>query len=233
MNGKEADLDEVAAIAGAASQIANVTIMVALPATLINRASGFSGISIGAQNCHTKSSGAHTGDLSAEMLADAGASHIIVGHSERRADHHETDDDVHQKAAAVHAAGLTAIMCIGETREQYASGHTIDVLARQVYGSLPESAKSANTIIAYEPVWAIGTGLIPSLTEIQMVHQAIRTWLPQNLGHVPILYGGSVTKHNARDIFDLPHVDGALVGGASLSADAFVPIIHALGASSS
>ncbi|WP_119418778.1 triose-phosphate isomerase [Desertibaculum subflavum] len=191
-----------------------------------------SGIGIGGQDCHVKASGAHTGDISAEMLADAGASHVIVGHSERRADHGETDGLVRTKAEAAHRAGLTAIICVGETLEQRDAGRTIEIVSGQVAGSVPEAATPANTVIAYEPVWAIGTGRTPTEDDIAAVHAAIRRrladWLSQG-ADFRILYGGSVKPSNAKEILALKDVDGALVGGASLKAADFWPIVEAAG----
>ena len=223
MNGLMADLsviDEIARQARTASCVSALC----LPSTLIHAARG--AMRLGAQDCHANDAGAHTGDISAPMLADAGAEMVIVGHSERRADHGETDQTVAAKAMAGWAAGLTVILCIGETEDQYRSGQTLDVLASQIAGSLPEGATPNNTIIAYEPVWAIGTGLTPSTDEIAETHAFIRSKLP-NSG-LSILYGGSVNPGNAKDIFALADVDGGLVGGASLTAEKFIPIIQAL-----
>jgi triosephosphate isomerase len=223
MNGTSADLPVIQEIAQAAEG-ASGGVALCLPATLILAARG--AMRLGGQDCHAKDAGAHTGDISAPMLADAGAEMVIVGHSERRADHGETDAVVAAKAKAGWAAGLTVILCIGETEAQYRSGQTLDVLARQIAGSLPEGATPDNTIIAYEPVWAIGTGLTPGINEIAKTHAFIRSKLPT--ADLSILYGGSVNADNARDIFALADVDGGLVGGASLTADKFIPIIQAL-----
>jgi triosephosphate isomerase len=210
-------------------------VVVCPPATLV---AGFAaavrggGVGIGGQDCHPKPSGAHTGDISAEMLADAGATHVIVGHSERRADHGETDALVRSKAEAVHRAGLTAIICVGETLEQRDAGRTIEVVWGQVAGSVPEAAKAENTVIAYEPVWAIGTGRTPTNDDIAAVHAAIRARLAEwvNGGATfRILYGGSVKPSNAKEILGLKDVDGALVGGASLKVADFWPIVEAAG----
>lgn len=224
MNGMVADLATISAIAGAAAG-ARVETLLCLPATLIAAAAPL-GLSVGAQDCHAKAGGAHTGDLSAPMLADAGARYVIVGHSERRADHGETDGQVSAKVRAVWAAGLTAILCIGETEAQYRAGQTLAVLGDQLAGSLPAGATPANTIIAYEPVWAIGTGLTPTTAEIAATHAFIRSRLPDP--ELSVLYGGSVSPSNAAAIFALADVDGGLVGGASLKAETFVPIIMAL-----
>ncbi|MEO1206232.1 MAG: triose-phosphate isomerase [Pseudomonadota bacterium] len=186
-------------------------------------------LSFGGQDCHAEASGAHTGDLSPEILKDAGATCVIVGHSERRADHGETDSLVKQKAAAAHRAGLVAIVCIGETIGHRQAGLTLEVAARQLAGSLPEGATPQNTIIAYEPVWAIGTGITPTADDVQSVHAEIRTRLEALLGEagktVRILYGGSVKPANAKELMGIPHVNGALVGGASLKASDFTGII--------
>jgi len=210
-------------------------VVVCPPATLVASfaaAARGSGIGIGGQDCHPKASGAHTGDISAEMLADAGATYVIVGHSERRADHGETDALVRAKAEAAHRAGLTAIICVGETLEQRDAGKTIEVVSSQVAGSVPEAATAANTVIAYEPVWAIGTGRTPTNDDIAAVHAAIRARLAERLSggaDFRILYGGSVKPSNAKEILTLKDVDGALVGGASLKAADFWPIVQAAG----
>ena len=227
MNGMIADLPVIEAIAQAA-QGASCDSALCLPATLIHAARGT--MRLGGQDCHAATSGAHTGDISAPMLADAGADMVIVGHSERRADHGETDEMVAAKAQAGWAAGLTVILCIGETEAQYRAGQTLDVLATQIAGSLPQGATPDNTIIAYEPVWAIGTGLTPSTDEIAQTHAFIRSKLPN--ADLSILYGGSVNAGNASEIFALADVDGGLVGGASLTAEKFIPIINALEATS-
>ena len=186
---------------------------------------------MGGQDCHAKESGAHTGDISAEMLADAGAKAVLTGHSERRADHGETDADVAVKSMAAYRAGLQAIICIGETLAQREAGTTLDVIDQQLDGSMPEAATATNTVIAYEPVWAIGTGKVPTIEQIAEVHAHIRMRLEARFGDgsdFTLLYGGSVKGSNAAEIFAVPHVNGALVGGASLKADDFSPIITAL-----
>ena len=191
-------------------------------------------ILVGGQDCHAAASGAHTGDLAAEQLRDAGASHVILGHSERRADHGETSAEVAAKAEAAHRAGLIAVICLGETEAQRDSGETLAVIAAQLRDSLPANATAANTVIAYEPVWAIGTGRTPTADQIAEVHALLREKL---LAAVPdgaemrLLYGGSVKPANAAEIFAIPHVDGALVGGDSLRAEDFAPIVAALSAS--
>ncbi|MDP6788734.1 MAG: triose-phosphate isomerase [Rhodospirillales bacterium] len=204
-------------------------LLICPPFTLIQRvgaALAESTIALGGQDCHAAESGAHTGDISAAMLADAGCSHVIVGHSERRADHAETDAWVRAKAGAARAAGLVAVICIGETEAQRDGGETTTVVARQLAASLPDGATAENTVIAYEPVWAIGTGRTPSVTEVEAVHALIRGDLAQRLGddeaaRLRVLYGGSVKPGNARELMSLTDVDGALVGGASLHADDF------------
>ena len=226
MNGTTADLPVIQEIAQAAKG-ASSGVALCLPATLLNAARDT--MCLGGQDCHANDAGAHTGDIAAPMLADAGAEMVIVGHSERRADHGETDEIIVAKAKAGWAAGLTVILCIGETEDQYRGGQTLDVLASQIAGSLPEGATPDNIIIAYEPVWAIGTGLTPSIDEIAKTHAFIRSKLPN--ADLSILYGGSVNADNARDIFALADVDGGLVGGASLTAEKFIPIIKALEAS--
>jgi len=226
MNGLRADLPQVAAIARSAAA-ARVGVVLCLPATLIAPARALApGLGLGGQDCHAAPKGAHTGDIAAAMLADAGADHVILGHSERRADHGETDATIAAKVRAAWAAGLTAILCLGETEAQYRAGRTLAVLEAQLAGSLPEGATAANTVLAYEPVWAIGTGLTPTPAEIAATHAHLRARLPDPA--IPLLYGGSVNAGNAAVIFALPEVDGGLVGGASLTAAAFAPIIAAL-----
>jgi triosephosphate isomerase (TIM) len=212
-----------------------VDIVLCPPATLLSRMAGRTGrspIALGAQDCHAAASGAHTGDISVAMLADAGASHVIVGHSERRADHGETDAIVRAKAEAVLAGGLTAIICLGETLAEREAGRTLAVVGSQLAGSVPEAATGATTVIAYEPVWAIGTGKVATPAEIAEVHAFIRAELVARFGaegtDFRLLYGGSVKASNAAEIFAVPDVDGALVGGASLRAADFSPIVAAL-----
>lgn len=230
MNGLGADLDALTRIAAGAQDIgAGAEVVLCLPATLIAPAAGLGlGLALGGQDCHPADSGAHTGDVSAPMLADAGAGFVIVGHSERRADHAESDALIAAKTRAAWAAGLTAILCLGETEAQYRSGDTMAVLDGQLARSLPEGATAANTVIAYEPVWAIGTGLTPSPEEIQSVHAQLRSRLPDP--GMAILYGGSVNPGNAETIMALADVDGGLVGGASLKPETFLPIVAALAA---
>lgn len=232
MFGTSGDLPEVDAIAQAAGGLPGIETVLCLPATLLTRAAGNT-IALGGQDCHVAGQGAHTGDTSAAMLADAGAAYVIVGHSERRSDHAETDAQIAAKAQAAWAADLTAIICIGETREDYEAGRTLDVLRGQIAGSVPQGAAPHNTIVAYEPVWAIGTGLTPTTDEIQAVHAEVRAMLDQHVpegGALSLLYGGSVKPGNAAEIFGLPDVDGGLVGGASLKSADFVPIMDALAA---
>jgi triosephosphate isomerase len=190
-----------------------------------------SAVAAGGQDCHAEPSGAHTGDISAAMLRDTGCAYVIVGHSERRTDHGETDAQVLAKAKAGHGAGLTVIICIGETESQRDAGETLPVLARQIAGSVPEQAKASDTVIAYEPVWAIGTGRTPTAAEIAAAHHHIRGELGKRIGgeadSMRILYGGSVKPSNATEILRLDHVDGAQVGGASLNAADFVAIAKA------
>jgi triosephosphate isomerase len=208
-----------------------VDLMICPPATLIMTfavvALG-SKIEIGAQDCHAEPSGAFTGDVSAEMLADLGAKAIIVGHSERRTQHKEPDAEVRAKAQAAWRAGLTAIVCIGETRAEREAGQTLAVLGRQLDGSLPGGLTAANLVVAYEPVWAIGTGLTPTLADVAQAHEFIRNRLVERHGTagngVRILYGGSVKPSNAKELMAVANVDGALVGGASLKAEDFLGI---------
>lgn len=226
MNGALADLDEVKTLA-ADHATTDVTMLLCPPATLISAMTAVAGpIATGGQDCHAAEKGAHTGDISAPMLAAAGATYVIVGHSERRTDHGETDAQVKDKATAAIAANLTAVVCIGETLAERDAGITLDVISRQLTGSLPDSATASNTVIAYEPVWAIGTGKVPTTDQIAEVHAHIRANITDR--NISILYGGSVKASNATDIFAVPNVDGALVGGASLKAADFSPIITAL-----
>jgi triosephosphate isomerase len=197
------------------------------PFTLIStigEAIAGSGLMLGGQDCHPQTKGAHTGDVAAEMLKDLGCSHVIVGHSERRTDHGEIDLVVSEKAKAAHRAGLVAIICIGETEAERDAGETLNVCSRQIAGSVPDDATAENTVIAYEPVWAIGTGRTPTNEDVAEVHGHIRAELSRkvaNADDVRILYGGSVKGSNAGELMSIPNVDGALVGGASLKADDF------------
>ncbi len=236
MNGTKASLAEVSALLAAHPDPA-CEMLLCPPATLIDRmaeAAKGSSLMVGAQDCHAKPQGAHTGDLSVTMLKDAGATHVILGHSERRTDHGETDAQVSAKAQAAVDAGLIAIVCIGETEAERDAGKTLAVIGTQVDGSIPMGATAENLVIAYEPVWAIGTGRTPTLSEIAEVHSFLRGRLRGLIGEeangVRILYGGSVKPSNATDIFAVQHVDGALVGGASLKATDFGAIVAALSA---
>jgi triosephosphate isomerase len=236
MNGLKASLAEIDALAKGiadAGLAAGADIMVCPPATLIApmvKAAEGTPILVGGQDCHAKASGAFTGDISAAMLADSGAKGVILGHSERRSLHGERDKDVKAKAEAALAAGLIAIVCIGETAGERRMGLTLDVAGRQLAGSLPGGATAANLVIAYEPVWAIGTGLTPTNADIEEVHAGIRSRLAALLGEpvagaTRILYGGSVKPDNASEILTIAGVDGALVGGASLAAKDFLGIV--------
>ena len=235
MNGGLAMLKEPRLLAGMLTDVKlQCEVMVCPPAILLHDIKSIfkgSRIMLGGQDCHWEASGAHTGDISAEMLKEAGCTADIAGHSERRANHGETDAAVANKAQAAHRAGLTAIVCIGETLDQRKAGQTLDIVSRQLKGSLPEGASAANTVIAYEPVWAIGTGLTPTLAEVTQVHAHIRNDLATLLGEdgagVRILYGGSVKPSNAAELMGAPNVNGALVGGASLKAADFLGIIKA------
>lgn len=230
MNGTGTSLAVIDALA-AAHPAPAVDILICPPATLLHRASGKGAIATGGQDCHANAKGAHTGDTAAAMLKDAGAAYVITGHSERRTDHGETDNAIAAKSEAAYAAGLIAIICIGETLAERDANITLSVLDTQLAGSVPDAATAANTVIAYEPVWAIGTGKVPTTTQIAEVHAHIRARLVARFadgGAMRILYGGSVKANNAAEIFAVPDVDGALVGGASLSADDFSPIITAL-----
>jgi triosephosphate isomerase len=208
-------------------------LLVCPPATLVARIAEIargSALAVGGQDCHAEASGAHTGDVSAEMLADAGCRYVILGHSERRIDHGERDAIVQAKVKAAHRAGLIAIACVGEDEEQRQSGRALEIVGRQLAGSLAESCSAANTVIAYEPVWAIGTGRTPKREEIAEVHGFIRQALAsraQPMGEARILYGGSVKAANAAEILSIGDVDGALVGGASLKAEEFWSIARA------
>ena len=231
MNGLKASMAEFEAmLAGAAPLAGKADLLVCPPATLVaafaDKARGKS-VAVGAQDCHQNASGAHTGDLSAEMLRDAGATSIIVGHSERRADHGESDALVRAKAQAAWRAGLVAIVCIGETRAQRDAGQTLDVCGAQLKGSLPDGASAANLVAAYEPVWAIGTGLTPTTADVEQVHRFIRGVLTDRKAEgarIRILYGGSVKPSNAGELMAVANVNGALVGGASLKAADFLAI---------
>ncbi|ODU20728.1 MAG: triose-phosphate isomerase [Sphingomonas sp. SCN 67-18] len=231
MNGSHAALAELDAIAPAARANPAVEVAICPPYTLIAAAARRGDVAVGAQDCHAAPSGAHTGCISAPMLVDAGAALAIVGHSERRQDNHETDADVNAKARAAMAAGLTAIVCVGETEAQRDAGEAVAVVSAQLAGSVPGDASASALVVAYEPVWAIGTGRTPAVSDVAEMHAAIRGRLVALLGGegaaVRILYGGSVKASNALELLSVADVDGALVGGASLKAADFVPIIEA------
>jgi len=235
MNGTAASLAEVSAL-NALLPANAPEVVICPPAPLLFRAAEAArgtGIQIGAQDCHMQHNGPFTGDISSELIADTGATYVIVGHSERRDTHEERDRDVRKKAKSAWESGLTAIICIGETLEDHAANNTLDIIAGQLAGSLPGGVTPTNTVVAYEPVWAIGTGKVPTLDQIIEVHDFIRAKLATRYGTatadmIPLLYGGSVKPDNAATIFKAENVDGALVGGASLKAADFAPIIIAL-----
>ncbi|BBE70631.1 triose-phosphate isomerase [Oharaeibacter diazotrophicus] len=233
MNGTKASVAEFVAIAdGVSPALADaVEVAVCPPATLVAALATLGRLPVGGQDCHADASGAHTGDVAAEQLKDAGATYVIVGHSERRADHGETDAVVAAKARAARRAGLVAIVCVGETRAEREAGRTLDVVGTQLAGSLPDGVEPTNTVVAYEPVWAIGTGLTPTVADVAEVHAFVRARLVERFGAagagVRILYGGSVKPSNARELMAVPEVNGALVGGASLKAADFLGIVAA------
>lgn len=236
MNGVRASLDQIKAMAeGVKGPLsAKVEALICPPATLLYVATALctdSPLAIGAQDCHQKVSGAHTGDISAEMIADCFGTYVIVGHSERRTDHNEGDALIRAKAEAAHGADLTVIVCIGETGDERKSGQTLDVLKRQLEASVPDGATAENTVIAYEPVWAIGTGLTPTVQDVEEAHAFMRDELKKRFGaegaKMRILYGGSVKPSNAKELLGVANVDGALIGGASLKADDFLAIYRA------
>jgi len=235
MNGLRAGLSELQALDEAHPE-PGVDILICPPATLIAPARitlSDSPITLGGQDCHAEQSGAFTGDISAEMLKDAGATAVILGHSERRALHRETSEEVRVKARAAQAAGLTSVICVGESAFQREATNTLDIIGAQLSLSIPDSSTGLNLVVAYEPVWAIGTGQVPSPDQIGEVHDFIRVRLESRFGpgvgrSVRLLYGGSVKAGNAAEIFAISNVDGALVGGASLTAADFSPIVAAL-----
>ena len=239
MNGTSASLAELGKLATLIAAPDETDIVICPPSPLLFRAAERADgtpISIGAQDCHSDIEGAYTGDISAAMVADTGAEYVIVGHSERRAAHGEDDAEIRGKARAAAATGLTAIICLGETEEERIAENTLDILAGQLAGSCPDAATGADTVIAYEPIWAIGTGKVPTLDQIIEVHDFLRAGLRDRFGAAEgdafrLLYGGSVKPSNAAEIFQAENVDGALVGGASLKAEDFAPIIAALAAS--
>lgn len=236
MNGLRSSAAELTRIVEGARQLTAVDVMVCPPATLLAQfAAAIKGspVRIGAQDCHAEPGGAFTGDLSAEMLKDAGASAVIIGHSERRTYHKETDADVRAKALAARRAGLCAIICMGETRAERENGRALAVVSAQIDGSVPDGATGKNLIIAYEPVWAIGTGLTPTPPDVAEMHGFIRERLqlrfPGEAQTIRILYGGSVKPSNAKELMSVADVNGALVGGASLKADEFLAIARVYG----
>jgi triosephosphate isomerase len=232
MNGRLTDLAAVEAIVAGVAAYPSVDTALCLPTTLITAAANATpSYAIGAQDCHMAVSGAHTGCVSADMLKEAGASLTIIGHSERRAGQHESDADVRGKALAAKAAGLSVIICIGETEAERDAGNAEKVVLGQLEGSLPGEIDSAWVSIAYEPVWAIGTGRIPSMGDVAAMHGAIRKSLVERFGEdgnaIRILYGGSMNGDNAAGLLAVPNVDGGLIGGASLSGEKFLPIVAA------
>jgi len=242
MNGLSKDLSQIRALAlSLRNQPAHkCEVLICPPVTLLAVTTKIclsGAVFSGAQDCHIAQNGAHTGDIGAKMLADAGAQYIIVGHSERRSNHHETDGLVNAKARAVLEAGITPIICVGETQAERLSALALTVVEKQLNGSVPELEAfqnrviSKNLVIAYEPVWAIGTGLVPEQKDITTVHSAIRDWLVGRFGEdgnsVRVLYGGSMKPENAATILDDPNVNGGLIGGASLKAEDFLAIIRA------
>ncbi len=231
MNGVKASLAEIEALE-AAFPAPNCDVLICPPATLVSAMAAMGKtVKVGGQDCHANASGAHTGDISAEILADAGATAVIVGHSERRADHGESDSDVKAKAEAAWRAGLIAIICVGETEAERKAGKALEIVGGQLTGSVPAGATGENTVVAYEPVWAIGTGLVPTLEDIAEMHDFMRAELgkshPGAAQDIRLLYGGSVKPANAAEIFAVSNVDGGLVGGASLKATDFGGIIRA------
>ncbi len=227
MNGLVASISEIDAIAAGAPD--GPELLICPPATLIAPLAG-RGVGIGGQNCHHATKGAYTGDVSAAQLADAGAIAVILGHSERRQEYEITDASVHAKVPSAWAAGLTAIICVGETGQQRDHGAALDVVGAQLEGSIPDGATAANTVIAYEPVWAIGTGRVPSSADISDMHTHIRARLAVRFAGAEgmrILYGGSMKPGNAAEILAIENVDGGLIGGASLKAGEFLAIAQA------
>jgi triosephosphate isomerase len=236
MNGLRSSAAEFTRIVEGAQKLTAVELMICPPATLLvlfAAAAKGTPVLIGAQDCHAEPSGAFTGDLSAEMLKDAGASAVIVGHSERRSYHQETDADVRAKALAARRAGLCAIVCVGETRAEREDGRALAVVGTQLDGSVPDGATADDLVVAYEPVWAIGSGLTPTPSDVAVMHAFVRQRLGSRLGEegqgIRILYGGSVKPSNAKELLHVANVDGALVGGASLKADEFLAIAGVYG----
>lgn len=235
MNGTTGALQEISGLV-AAHPTPGVDILICPPATLIaSAATACDGtpVIIGGQDCHEQADGAYTGDISAAMLRDAGARAVILGHSERRAGHHESSEDVRAKARTAQAAGLMTVICLGESLGQREATNTLDIIGAQLSLSVPDSSTGENLVVAYEPIWAIGSGMTPSPDQIGEVHDFMRARLEQRFGagvgrSVRLLYGGSVKPENADEIFAVSNVDGALVGGASLTVESFSPIIGAL-----
>lgn len=234
MNGLKSDIPEIKAIAQLASGHNNVTVAICVPATLIEAAAHISpDFGIGAQDCHASMSGAHTGCLSAAMIAECGAQYVITGHSERRADQNESNADVKAKTEAVIAGNMHAILCVGESADQRDSAEAVHIVVTQLQESLPHIEAFDGTIlsVAYEPIWAIGTGRTPSLEDVAEMHLALRSALAERYGeeghNIHILYGGSMNGDNASDLMNIANVDGGLVGGASLTAEKFTPVIAA------
>jgi len=236
MNGLRASIETVSAVRNGLSPalLDTIDVLICPPSTLIASCVAAvygSPVAIGGQNLHAKPNGAFTGSISAEMLADLGATYVIVGHSERRAYHFETDDGVHAKALGARRAGLCGIICVGETKDEREEGRALDIVRAQLAIGVPKGATAADTVIAYEPVWAIGTGLTPTPADIAEVHASLREMLDKLVGpeaeKIRILYGGSVKPGNARELLSVPNVDGALVGGASLVAEDFLGIAAA------
>jgi triosephosphate isomerase len=236
MNGTSTDLGEIAAISAVAQLYHSVDSALCIPATLIDRAvTAVGAFPIGGQDCHMQNAGAHTGCVSADMLSDAGAVLTIIGHSERRAAQQEQDSDIRAKAQAAKAAGLKAILCVGETLEEREAGKALDIVLAQITHSLPDSAAGAWLSVAYEPIWAIGTGRVAEPADVADMHAAIRAALVGRFGaegqNIRILYGGSMNGDNAALLLAVPNVDGGLIGGASLTAAKFQPILAAAQAS--
>lgn len=236
MNGTSIDLPEIAAIAAMAGEFNSVDSAICLPATLIERsAAALDCFTVGGQDCHMAASGAHTGCVSAAMLLDAGAKLTIVGHSERRAAQHEQDTDIRAKAEAARSVGLDIIVCVGETSQERDAGLALNIVLGQLEHSLPDNSDGTWLCVAYEPVWAIGTGRIPEEKDVSEMHGAIREQLIDRFGQagraIRILYGGSMNGDNAANLLSVPHVDGGLIGGASLSAAKFRPILAAAASS--
>jgi len=237
MNGQLSALTELKHIAAAASHglADRRDLLICPPATILSASRGILGenVAVGGQDCHEAESGAHTGDISAAMLKDVGARYVIVGHSERRADHGESDALVRAKAEAAMKAGLVAVICVGETEAEREADQTLEVLGAQLAGSLPDELTGETAVVAYEPVWAIGTGRTPTVADVKQVHDFIRNTLSDRFGEavasaVRILYGGSVKPANAAELLAVENVDGALVGGASLKASDFIAICEAV-----